>query len=119
MNSSYSEVCGTHHLAIVDLSQVGSTLWEINRVNVPAQYRGKGIASRLMARTLADADKEGITLRLVINAYGDMSFSDLYHWYERLGFNVNDAEGSPNEGFLVRLPKETKWETGESIFTAP
>lgn len=102
MKSSYSKLCSPTKLAIVDLSQMGPTLWEINRVNVPEQFRRQGIANELMRRVLADADREAATLRLVINAYGDMSWEALLDWYQRLGF-VKD-----NSGFLVREPQPPK-----------
>lgn len=60
--------------------------WMICRVNVPAPSRRQGIATRLMAEVLADADAEGEVLWLAVNAYGDMTKRQLIAWYKRLGF---------------------------------
>ena len=63
--------------------------WEINRVSVLPPHRGKGIARRLMAEVLADADTEGITLGLSVApdlSDTGLDFQTLYDWYTRCGF---------------------------------
>jgi GNAT superfamily N-acetyltransferase len=60
--------------------------WMICRVNVPVPSRRQGIARRLMAEVLADADAEDEVLWLAVNAYGDMTKRQLIAWYKRLGF---------------------------------
>jgi len=67
----------------------------INRVNTPFDHRCKGHARELMRECLADADAEGVTLYLHINAYGHMTYEQLAAWYERLGFENR-------EGLFVR-----------------
>jgi GNAT superfamily N-acetyltransferase len=73
---------------IVDLSPniLPGGGWVVCRVNTPYRSRGKGIARRLMAQVLADADAEGVTLWLGINPYGPMDYDQLESWYRRLGF---------------------------------
>lgn len=60
--------------------------WIVARISTPAAHRGKGIARRLVAEMLADADREGVRLALGINPYGDMDYKQLLAWYQRLGF---------------------------------
>lgn len=59
---------------------------ELNRVNVPAKWRGQGIGRRLMQEVLDEADQLGVTLVLDINPYGDMDYQALSAWYQRVGF---------------------------------
>lgn len=73
--------------AIVDVSEIGDLLYEVNRINVPRRWRGRGIARKLVTKVLEDADREKITLVLDINPYGDMDYKALKAWYERLGFS--------------------------------
>lgn len=68
---------------------------------MPKTHRGRGIARSLMDEVLADADQEGTTLCLNINAYGDMSWEELEAWYLRLGFSW-----LPGEPLMVRLCAE-------------
>jgi hypothetical protein len=51
-----------------------------------------------MRECLADADAEGVTLYLWINAYGDMSEEQLSAWYKRCGF-------VEQEGLYTRRPQ--------------
>jgi GNAT superfamily N-acetyltransferase len=105
MRHSYSKILGSIRLAVLDLSPaegmegtvVGGLV--INRVNTPHDFRGRGHARELMRECLADADAEGITLHLWINAYGDMSTKQLASWYERCGF-------VGKEGFYTRIPNK-------------
>lgn len=72
----------------------------IDKVFVPPRSRGKGAASRLLRQILALADREGLTLRLVISSDQDGGPDDeqLERWYTSLGFE--------RQGFtwLVRVP---------------
>ena len=58
----------------------------INRINVPREFRGRGIASTLLKRILADADREGATVGLGISPSDGLSYKELKAWYERYGF---------------------------------
>lgn len=71
----------------------------VNRVNVPGQHRGFGIARELIRQVLADADTEGVVLWLAINPYGNMTYEQLEAWYMRLGFEKFQ------EGWYRRPPK--------------
>lgn len=94
MKSSYYQQIG-NKLAVVDLwndcIEPGPASM-ITRVNVPAEYRRQGIATRLMNQVLSDADKDGVTLVLEINPYGEMSWNQLASWYTRLGFVETDGK---------------------------
>jgi GNAT superfamily N-acetyltransferase len=60
----------------------------VNRINVPAAHRGKGVGGGLMAQLLAWADAERWPLRLQVSPYSDsdMQYEALLSWYVRLGF---------------------------------
>jgi ribosomal protein S18 acetylase RimI-like enzyme len=74
----------------------------LTRINTLPHCRGKGFARTLMREITADADREGITLYLEINASGDMSYDQLAAWYERNGFEDIG-------GIYRRRPSHTKW----------
>ena len=74
------------HRAIADLTDYWGRGLLLTRINVPVQFRGQGVARRLLARVLTDADAEGITLWLEIMPSGGLSFEELKAWYERRGF---------------------------------
>lgn len=76
--------------------------WMICRVNVPAPSRRQGIATRLIAEVLADADAEGEVLWLAVNAYGGMTKRQLIAWYKSLGFRPVD------QGWYRRPPEPPK-----------
>lgn len=91
--------------AILDLSQVTETVYEINRINVPVPGRRLGYGRHLLSQCLAQADDEGITLRLTINPSGKMSYDELQAWYERNGFVYDPRVDSPNRYYFVREPQ--------------
>ena len=95
------EKCGDFRIATLDVSFISDNLYEINRIKVPHEYRGRGIARKLMKSLMDDADRHGMTLQLWINCYNDggLSHDQLAAWYERLGF-VNDGNGT-----YTRKPK--------------
>ena len=103
MKTCYSKILG-HRLAVLDVSPmynvdgIDPKGFVINRVNTPRDHRGQGHARELMRGCLADADSEGVTLFLTINAYGDMSEKQLSAWYERCGF-------VEQEGMYTRIPQ--------------
>lgn len=104
MKACYSKILGPIRIAVLDVSHsygVGDMDPEgfvINRVNTPHDHRGKGHARELMRECLADADAEGVTLYLWINAYGDMNEEQLSAWYQRCGF-------VEQEGLYTRRPQ--------------
>jgi GNAT superfamily N-acetyltransferase len=89
--------------AVVDASYMpedGGYL--VNRVNVPAAHRGKGVGTELMAELMLWADLEGWPLRLQVSPYSDspLQFDALVGWYTRLGFH---REG--DTPMMTRAPK--------------
>ena len=94
MRGCYYQKLDNAYLAVIDLFPLGSDVWEVSRINVPARYRGQGIGSRLMDQLLEDADAEGVTLQLTINPYGGLTYEQLQDWYERRGFvQSRDVDG--------------------------
>lgn len=91
--------------AILDLTQVAETTYEINRINVPVKGRGLGYGRHLLQQCLAQADDEDITLRLTINPSGKMNYEALQAWYERHGFVQDTCVSSPNRYYMVRKPR--------------
>jgi GNAT superfamily N-acetyltransferase len=89
--------------SIIDLMEVDSLGFHlITRVNVPEAHRRQGIARRLMAEVLAEADRESIVLALWPMPSGDMTRRQLIEWYERLGF----VRGTAETGYyMVRGPR--------------
>ncbi len=61
--------------------------FEVNRVNTPAEHRGKGHARGLMQQVLADADADQVALQLFVLPTGPMDYVALAKWYVRLGFS--------------------------------
>jgi len=74
----------------------------VNRVNVPAAHRGKGVGTELMAQLLVWADLRRWPLRLQVSPYTDspLQFEALVSWYTRLGFH---REG--DTPMMTRAPK--------------
>lgn len=79
-----------HTGATVTLSRFKGGYW-VDKVFCPHDQRGKGAATRVMRRVLADADAKGITLKLVIAEDGDGGPDNvqLERWYNKLGFVVD------------------------------
>jgi len=85
-----------------------SESWWITRINVPRQFRGRGIGSKLLHIILKDADKENWQLRLMIEASDGLTTKQLRFWYERNGFKrINSGK---RRGIFIRNPqsKENK-----------
>lgn len=75
----------------------------ITRISVPQEHRGKGVATRLLRRVLADADEEGARLYLAIMpSGGSLTAKQLERWYRRYGFKPDPQ----HEGVFVREPTE-------------
>lgn len=86
MRSCYYEKLSPLALAVLDNCDYYGDGRIITRINVPKEFRGRGIGHKLLLQCLADADAEGVTLWLEINAYGDMTYEQLESWYKRHGF---------------------------------
>ena len=52
-------------------------------------HRGRGIARKLLAEILADADANGVTLWLEISPSDGLDYDQLKAWYKRHGFKGN------------------------------
>ena len=88
--------------AIADLVSHGDLAGNliITRINVPKEHRGKGVARKLLAKILADADKDRIILHLEVSPSDGLNREQLIAWYSRHGF---EDYGS---GLMVRTPKQ-------------
>lgn len=91
-------------IGIVDLTKWEDKLYEVNRINVPEQYRGKGYGSELLKILCNAADEEGATLRLYPQASGPLSNEDLTKWYKRHGFFQKNLIYLYREPLLI-IPK--------------
>lgn len=77
--------------AIADVSELGTGLYEINRINVPQEHRGKGYGTKILQQILDDADKEQVKLVLSVfssDMRGIMKNDELIAWYMRHGFKM-------------------------------
>lgn len=74
------------HRAIADLCDYYGKGMLLTRINVPMKSRGQGIARKLFAEILADADKEHVTLYLEISPSDGLNYKELEMWYKRHGF---------------------------------
>lgn len=78
-------------IAIADVSDLGNEGHFLCRVNVPKEYRGKGIGSQLLKQVLKEADRCKIDLLLEIYPSGGLSYEELRQWYQRYGFEVQPS----------------------------
>jgi predicted GNAT family N-acyltransferase len=74
------------HRAIADICEFDGIGQVITRINVPISSRGQGVARRLLAQILKDADESKTTLFLEISPSDGLSFEQLKAWYARHGF---------------------------------
>ncbi len=100
MKICYFEELGTCRLAVLDII-ILCDKHTISHINTPRDYRGKGVASRLLKQACADADAEGITLELAVSPSDGLGDDALHAWYSRHGF-VSVPEIS--KFFMVRKP---------------
>lgn len=95
---------GVVKVAIADLTPPGAFSdiegWVVNRINVPADARGKGVGSALLRQICADADEAVAVLCLCINPTGPLGYDALHAWYVRHGFKDDPEE----KGWLYREP---------------
>lgn len=97
--------------AVANVSKTCYRVYTINRIWVAPSHRGKGFGSQVMQKVLADADAQGITLRLLVAPQDGLKYEELVAWYERCGFVQSDSilvyYRQPKR---VRLPAmEGKW----------
>ena len=93
MKTTYS-----NSFCAAEVSKVGNA-YEINRIITNPNRRGQGWGNDVLRKITRDADWEGITLQLGINAYGAMNEDQLRLWYGRNGFYYS------GKGVYARLPK--------------
>jgi GNAT superfamily N-acetyltransferase len=77
--------------AIGDVSEIGTGVYLINRINVPEPFRGQGYGHRILQCILNDADREHVTLVLEVHASDSrdiMTNDTLIAWYRRHGFKM-------------------------------
>jgi ribosomal protein S18 acetylase RimI-like enzyme len=94
MNTYYYEkLKDPERLAIIDLCDYYGQGLIITRIKTPREHRRKGIANRLLAKCLADADAEQVTLWLEVVSSGEMTSTQLAEWYTRKGFKELGVSG--------------------------
>lgn len=94
-------------LAVLDVSTLADGSWMINRINVPAAYRGQGHGSAMLSQICEKADSYGVDLVLAVNPYGELDRRALTAWYLRYGFRPT-ATGS---GWLIRKSLDNRFNT--------
>lgn len=90
------------HIATATTMSFGGNTFALTGITVYRGNRGRGYASRLLRRVLADADKEGVTLLLIVDpdgSIGCLDYAQLTSWYERYGFRED-----PESEIMVREP---------------
>ena len=60
--------------------------WFFNRLFVKENYRGNGYGSKVLDKMLEIVKNKNITLELMINPYGEMTYEQLETFYLRHGF---------------------------------
>lgn len=86
MKTYFYEKLSPRALAVIDLCDYYGEGFIITRINVPKEFRNKGVASKLLQRVLDEADKEKINLWLEISASDGLNYDQLEAWYKRHGF---------------------------------
>ena len=72
----------------------------ITRINVPHEHRREGHGTALLEQILRDADHEGVTLFIEVQASDGPSRDALLEWYLKYGFKSSDIF----KYFLMREP---------------
>jgi len=98
------------HLGIADLVRMDKgfagfnfdNAWLLTRINIPKKHRGKGFASNLLKRILADADKEAAVIILQISPSDGLQYEELTRWYYRYNFRQHMS------GFWFRRPQSNE-----------
>lgn len=87
MRTCFIKKCSDTRLAILDVcpfNEEDGLL--VTRINVPVEFRGRGIASELLLECCRAADLHKKTLYLTIMPSGGLNFSQLEQFYMRYGF---------------------------------
>lgn len=87
--------------AVADVWQYKPDAALITRINVPKGQRQQGIGTDLLKEILADADREGMTLHIEVQASDGPSRKQLRQWYMKYGFVSSDVF----KYFLIRTPQ--------------
>lgn len=87
--------------AQIDASEVQPGTWYVNRLIVPKNARGQGIATALMQELITWANNNSIKLISEINPYGDLDKEQLITFYQKFNFTLTkNQEGE----FIIREP---------------
>jgi len=99
MKTSFILRLSPSKIAIADLTRISRDVYEINRINVPPNFRGQRHGRELLRLIIEEADANHITLRLLPLPSGGLGKKKLIQWYERHGFKYMAAIG-----WWVRTP---------------
>ena len=110
VNSIYRKV--GDKVAVIDILEMATGSRKtcknflVTRVNVPKEFRRKGIGTEMLNELISDAEKEGVTLYIEPNPYPDVSMTkvELVKFYKKFGFKFI----SYNE-YMKREPSENSW----------
>lgn len=75
--------------ATASLLKLNDDRWIVSGVETRSSQRGNGAGSRLLAQICADADREDVTLILMVSSDctpGSLTNEQLTEWYRRHGF---------------------------------
>lgn len=93
------------HVVFLVSSRMGRA--RLRDLQVKPEERGKGYASRFLARLTKLADAMGVTLELTASPYGEeqlrLNHDDLQAFYRRHGF-VFESGYDPALGYMIRIP---------------
>lgn len=96
--------------ATADLMQMdqGPGDWLVTRIEVAENLRGRGFARQLLQLVCDDADREQVSLSLVVCpdlSPRSLTWNQLYEWYERYGFQAYAGpNGAEDWDCMVRFP---------------
>lgn len=94
----YRRLSGRPAVADVWVHEPGKAL--ITRINVPLEHRREGIGTELLREIIEDADREGVTLHIEVQASDGPAREALLKWYEKHGFISSDIY----KYFVIREP---------------
>ena len=86
MKSCYTKLLSPVRLAVLDNCDYYGIGRIITRVNVPKEFRGKGVASQLLDECCKDADNEQVILYLEIYPSDGLGYDELEAFYMRRNF---------------------------------